>query len=310
MNDEEKISPPSTDDSLQQSEQLNTPSHEEAIASTETSTEAEINPSTLNPVRPGHPGGPQPLNPDMEVHHHTHHDHGKRNWKSYFWEFLMLFLAVFCGFLAEYQLEHKIEKDRERKFITLLSNDLQSDIDSIAAIRIHRIERTEQADSLRTLLNNGTYKEHGADVYYWGRNISRRRFFLSADGTMQQLKNSGGLRLVHNKEIIQKIIAYDVTYRAYLRQLDTEMELITVYRDVAGRVFDGAVFQTISTINIANRPVGNPQLFDASPGAVNELSNRLNYLLGSQYRLSQLLDDLNFKATELLALIKNEYHLK
>ncbi|MBK8874616.1 MAG: hypothetical protein IPN13_12105 [Bacteroidetes bacterium] len=23
----------------------------------------------------------------MEVHHHAHHD-GKRNWKSYFWEFL------------------------------------------------------------------------------------------------------------------------------------------------------------------------------------------------------------------------------
>lgn len=46
---------------------------------------------------------------EMEVHHHTHHEHGKRNWKSYFWEFLMLFLAVFCGFLAEYQLEHTIE---------------------------------------------------------------------------------------------------------------------------------------------------------------------------------------------------------
>ena len=31
----------------------------------------------------------------MEVHHHAHHE-GKKNWKSYFWEFLMLFLAVFC----------------------------------------------------------------------------------------------------------------------------------------------------------------------------------------------------------------------
>lgn len=37
---------------------------------------------------------------NMEVHHHAHHE-GKKNWKSYFWEFLMLFLAVFCGFLAE-----------------------------------------------------------------------------------------------------------------------------------------------------------------------------------------------------------------
>ena len=43
---------------------------------------------------------------NMEVHHHAHdpaEPHHKKNWKSYFWEFLMLFLAVFCGFLAEYQ---------------------------------------------------------------------------------------------------------------------------------------------------------------------------------------------------------------
>jgi hypothetical protein len=65
----------------EQEQQLNAPLTNEPIA------EAE-QPSTLNL---------QPLNPDMEVHHHTHHEHGKRNWKSYFWEFLMLFLAVSGG---------------------------------------------------------------------------------------------------------------------------------------------------------------------------------------------------------------------
>ncbi|MBL0069354.1 MAG: hypothetical protein IPP39_12935 [Chitinophagaceae bacterium] len=39
----------------------------------------------------------------------------------------MLFLAVFCGFLAEYQLEHKIEKDREKQFIKSLVEDLKED---------------------------------------------------------------------------------------------------------------------------------------------------------------------------------------
>jgi hypothetical protein len=56
---------------------------------------------------------------DMEVHHHAHNPaalHHKKNWKSYFWEFLMLFLAVFCGFFAEYQLEHKIEKNRGKQY--------------------------------------------------------------------------------------------------------------------------------------------------------------------------------------------------
>ena len=34
----------------------------------------------------------------MEVHHHAHTS--RKKWTHYFWEFLMLFLAVFCGFLA------------------------------------------------------------------------------------------------------------------------------------------------------------------------------------------------------------------
>ena len=47
---------------------------------------------------------PKQATETMEVHHHGH-VHEKKKWKEYLFQFLMLFLAVFCGFLAEYQLE-------------------------------------------------------------------------------------------------------------------------------------------------------------------------------------------------------------
>lgn len=73
---------------------------------------SENDPLKINPVGENSmpEAGEQPLNElndlndlndNMEVHHHTHPSHGKKTWKEYFWEFLMLFLAVFCGFLAE-----------------------------------------------------------------------------------------------------------------------------------------------------------------------------------------------------------------
>jgi len=43
----------------------------------------------------------------MEVHTHTHT--ARKKWTHYLWEFLMLFLAVFAGFLAEDQREHIVE---------------------------------------------------------------------------------------------------------------------------------------------------------------------------------------------------------
>src|SRR5215510_6758881 len=65
----------------------------------------------------------------MEVHHHSHSH--KKNWRSYIWEFMMLFLAVFCGFLAENQREHYVEHQRERQYIRSLISDVKTDISNI-----------------------------------------------------------------------------------------------------------------------------------------------------------------------------------
>ena len=57
----------------------------------------------------------------MEVHHHSHT--ARKKWTHYFWEFLMLFLAVCCGFLAENQREHYIEHKREKLLIKSFVED-------------------------------------------------------------------------------------------------------------------------------------------------------------------------------------------
>jgi hypothetical protein len=66
----------------------------------------EINSATANilpeaePVATEKPQtlSPQPSSSLMEVHHHGH-IHEKKKWREYLFQFLMLFLAVFCGFL-------------------------------------------------------------------------------------------------------------------------------------------------------------------------------------------------------------------
>jgi hypothetical protein len=64
----------------------------------------------------------------MEVHKHTHVPTSReKKWTHYFWEFLMLFLAVFCGFLAENQREHYVEAQRAKEYAKSLLNDLRND---------------------------------------------------------------------------------------------------------------------------------------------------------------------------------------
>ena len=62
---------------------------------------------------------------DMEIHNHSHT--ARKKWNHYFWEFLMLFLAVTLGFFVENQREHYIEHKREKAYIRSLIRDLKQD---------------------------------------------------------------------------------------------------------------------------------------------------------------------------------------
>ena len=75
----------------------------------------------------------------MEVHHHAHTP--RKKWAHYFWEFFMLFLAVFCGMLAEYKLEHIIEHQREKKYIHSLIKDVELDIAALQ--KSHDLRKTQ-----------------------------------------------------------------------------------------------------------------------------------------------------------------------
>ena len=103
----------------------------------------------------------------MEVHHHAHTP--RKKWTHYFWEFLTLFLAVFCGFLAEYQLEHKIERDREVVYMKNMLEDLKKDTANInAAVNGNRFF-VAGIDTLLDLLSNPQN-----DTAY------QRKFFISS----------------------------------------------------------------------------------------------------------------------------------
>src|SRR4026208_2297553 len=160
----------------------------------------------------------------MEVHHHPHTS--RKKWTHYFWEFLMLFLAVFCGFLAEYQLEHKIEKDRERQYIKSFAEDLSLDISELDRHMDLCNIYVNAADSLNLLLAHPQRDSFATDIYYFLRFIHRHRPFTVNDRTIVQLRNAGGMRLVTNKNVSDSMISYykDVEFVKWLFEEQTDLK--------------------------------------------------------------------------------------
>jgi hypothetical protein len=177
-------------------------------------TQSENLSPEIIPVKDVETTNPNHENENMEVHHHPH-AHGKKGWKDYFWEFLMLFLAVFCGFLAEYQREHLMERQRGREYIFSFYEDLKNDTATYGfAIRFEgkRLEGLKNIFSCYdTLLKD--WKSTNCLVSL-ARNSSFNRIVTTSDGTIQQLKNAGGFRLLH-KEDRDSIVTYDYAVRFY-----------------------------------------------------------------------------------------------
>lgn len=247
---------------------------------------------------------------NMEVHHHAHH-RGKKNWKSYIWEFVMLFLAVFCGFLAEYKLEHVIEDQREVKNIRSLVQDLESDTSNLQSYVYLRMEKKVMLDSLVTLLSSNSYKQSGSQTYFFARHIFNGHSFQSTDGSIQQLKNGGNLRLIKKENIVNSILAYDTEVKSLHEWDEADLSIRNSFREIGGSIFKADVFyHTMDTKMHFIRPVGNPQLITDDPTTINKITFQVQYLTlmtqGNMYRG----DKLKAQAVNLINLLKKEYHIE
>ncbi len=248
----------------------------------------------------------------MEVHHHGH-VHEKKKWKEYLFQFLMLFLAVFCGFLAEYQLEHVIENNREKQFIKSLINDVKADTVRIKVIINERNKREIKLDSLSMLLNSDSSATNTNKIYFHATTASRTLAFrfVPNDGTMQQLKNSGALRLIRNRIVADSIAKYDVAIRSILKLSELEENIISDYRSASTRIFDALVFdRMIDANNNVQMLTENPALLPYQSADLHSWNYRM-YGMKSLNKANRRDSRLLLRQAEnLLATLNKEYHLK
>ena len=252
---------------------------------------------------------------NMEVHHHAHNPaepHHKKNWKSYFWEFIMLFLAVFCGFLAEYQLEHKIEKDRELQFIKSLTTDLQDDITSLNTVIVQDYRGIKSLDTLMDLLNNPQLaKQHGDQLYFAARTGPRSIPFVNNSRTFDQLKNSGGFRLIRKTQASNKIMGYYSQFFLIRLLEDNYNHEFDNFKKVAAKILDpGILRRQEGDKGKIRRSNDNPSLITYDAGQLKELGFHILQMNGSRRSRLLLLENMKTSGDDLVSFLKNKYHLE
>ena len=217
----------------------------------------------------------------MEVHHHPHTE--RKKWTHYFFEFLMLFLAVFAGFLAENWREHIVERKREKEYIRSMIEDLKTDERYFTAEIVGRKQNRIMIDSLINLLSQKSRTGFEQQrMYYFARYcIASVELPQFHDRTYDQMKSSGNLRLIHEKNIDDSISNYYFNAKEIQVNINQTQDRILAAIELEGKVFDGMVFQQVLDKNnfIFKQATGNPQLITDDRTTINELIVRLHYLI-------------------------------
>ena len=256
---------------------------------------------------------------NMEVHHHPKVE--KKNFKEYFLEFLMIFLAVTMGFFAENIRENYVEHKSAREYASLLIEDLSTDtVELNRAAHVQNLIITA-GDSLGNLLSSDPKLIVGGKLYYYEYVSSVRWNFISHDATLQQLKSSGALRYLGDTSLIRKIMNYEESVQIiYLAQNRFEPQKIENW-SLVQKVFDQSYFNSFDSlsdfaINLtvnderAMRFMNNNYPLLSYDKALWQQLRNWAYTSSRNYRVEiQIFNAARLQAIIAIAALKKEYHL-
>ena len=254
----------------------------------------------------------------MEVHTHSHTPRNK--WTHYLWEFIMLFLAVFCGFLAENQREHLVEHQREKQYIRSLLEDLKQDTSALSQNIKSRERRRISADSLIDELSFPISNETQNSIYFNANRLTSLAIFNYSNSTIQQLKNSGLMRLIRKSDVVNSINSYDLLVTRHKVREEVELDINLEFNKAICFVLDAVTIKTLgdSLVYAAfNRgkesslikPVFR-SLITKDPDKINLVKGLVALLFNRNLSNYYQLINTRKEADNIIGLIKKEYHLE
>jgi hypothetical protein len=255
---------------------------------------------------------PNQATENMETHAQELHKAPGQGLKHYLFEFLMLFLAIFCGFLAENFRETLVNKEKERHYMQNMVADLKADtadinfaiyyqqlwynhLDSALQIPIERLRDTKTQD---------TFFYHFFPYYSW------MQPFIQNDNNITQLR-AGGFNLISNEKIIDSINLVYNFYKAVKFGVDFN---IVCYWDVVHKAQQlmnmPPPFATIEEV-IPRAVLHNNEIFiQFDQAAIKQLYSMVTNSKGSLVGTIVAEKQYREKAERLLIYLQKEYNLK
>ena len=249
----------------------------------------------------------------MEVHHHPDLHHQKKNYKEYFLEFLMIFLAVTLGFFAEGLRENISNHHREKQYMQSMVNDLKKDTATIAGEISFSRYVALGLDSVKNALYQDFDKINVPDLYRLQVTYARRFGISFSDQATSQLK-AGGLNIIKDQEVVSAISNYWSREDFIKSTADNITDKQERASEIIYMIFNYKYIRDIQIDSLYRLVVSvdpKSRLMASGPALLVNFANRLTYVvLLLKVPYPSVLQKQYKAAVDLISLIKKKYNLK
>lgn len=249
----------------------------------------------------------------MEVHHHP--EVGKKGFKEYLLEGLMIFLAVTMGFFAETLREGITDNRQTHEYMQSMVRDLESDIALYRSSIKFNIQYSQMIDTIVTSFTE--HKNNKRQVYLMARRITLGSSVIAPNAkTFEQMKSGDAIHLIRNQHIADSIASYYQWIKKFDYWSDLQRQRINDILAVNDKIFDASIFFSIAK-EMANRERTatpnfeyDPKFLSSDPVLVNSVLMRYQYYYGLLSLMNQRAANASSQARLLINLLKKEYNLK
>jgi hypothetical protein len=243
----------------------------------------------------------------MEVHHHPVEHHEKKTFKDYFLEFLMIFLAVTLGFLAENVREFITDKNHVNELALQLRQDLESDTVKVQNhIEFQKIQ-TKRIDTLYAILMQPPAQIDYKKLQNLVVDCEHFDIFYPSTGAIETIKKE-----LHLKKFVKTRIAMHIDYYergiAMIQRME-EQNTAYMIKYLESFVSDHFTPENISAA-ITRSPVINGNMRNISQASLIQLSVDINLIKAYNLQLIIRYEKLKSDATAFIQHLNETYKLE
>lgn len=186
-------------------------------------------------------------------------------WKKHIFEFILIFLAVFLGFLADNIREEYFERQQTNQLAKIFYEELKNDSVAVAARVEARIKKEKAIDYMVAFFKDSSLTSSSKNLsinFLWATTIRTPVIFTPRTVILEQLKSSGSIRYFKSIELQKLVGDLSIAIDYIMERQALEASVYEQYiepiminhmdYDFQYQLFDEGIFDRLSTYENSN----------------------------------------------------------